>query len=120
MIKSEKWKWEEAFTKIITKIWNELKNHDFKGLSGSYELLKKEIQTSNDYFDKEGYPVNLIKVMTEIEDGLNKGATGIKLSKDNEQNLKTMKNKYKKYLLTLSEELKQELIKFRATGQTEK
>lgn len=36
--------------------------------------------------------------MTEIEDGLNKGVTGIKLSKDNEQNLKTMKNKYKKYL----------------------
>ena len=47
VMKSEKWKWEEAFTKIITKIWNELKNHDFKGLAASYEVLKKEIQNSN-------------------------------------------------------------------------
>jgi len=31
-----------------------------------------------------------------------------------------MKNKFKKYLLTLSEEFKQELIKFRSTGSTEK
>ncbi len=38
--------------------------------------------------------------MIAIEDGLNLGAQGKKLSADNQSALKSMKNKFKKYLQT--------------------
>lgn len=58
----------------------------------------KQIENSKQYFEKEGRPAYINKVLADIEDGLSKGKQGKKLSKDNDQNLKTMKNKFKKYL----------------------
>jgi len=78
--------------------------------------LQKEIKNSKQYFEKEGWPESINQLLANIEDGLNKGAQGKKLSTDNQSALKSLRNKFKKYVL--QENIVDDLLKVKENVKT--
>lgn len=61
------------FAKLISKIETDLNNLDFKALVSDFETFQKQVENSKQFFEKEGKPAYITKVLADIEDGLSKG-----------------------------------------------